>query len=239
MTQKHKIDYDNLSKTFDEYKDMRLKTDSLGYQYIENILQEDQKAKDILDFWCGSGNFMIALMKNNNNVIGVDISNTLLEQARRKIPNWKFFKIDNETDIDRLFEKDYFDIVIFNYVLCEIKSKNTIYKILKQVHKVLKPNWKVFIHNSNRDKSNGIEFITYTNNFKENLKEGDKIICTLKNKNGDFDVYDYFWSQETYSNLLEKAWFIAPSTKEIYWEENIWWWNEVEHSPCYVIIASK
>lgn len=239
MNKEHKIDYNQISDSFNEYKDIEFKTDAIWYQYLENILKWNKEIQYILDYWCWSGNFTKNLVKNHLKVVGIDISESLLKEAKNRIPDGNFIKIGNESEVNVLFKENYFDAVIFNYVLCEIDNKEKIHKILSQIYKILKNNWKVYIHNSNRDRSNWIDFNTYRNNLKKGLKEGDKIVCTLKDGNKTFDVYDYFYPQKSYLKMLNDAWFSDTSVKELYWSKNIWRWNEIKHSPCYIITWTK
>lgn len=239
MNKEHKIDYNQIGNSFNEYKDIEFKTDSIWYQHLESILKWSKEIQYILDYWCGSGNFTEKLVKNHSKVIGIDISESLLKEAKNRIPDGDFVKIDNESDINLLFKENYFDAVTFNYVLCEIDDKENIRRILTQIYKILKNNGKVYIHNSNRDKSNWIDFNTYRNNFKENLKEGDQITCTLKTKDKEINVYDYFWSQETYVDILKEVWFKNIELNELFWDNIAGRWNEIKHSPCYIVIWTK
>lgn len=240
MDKKHKVDYHKIAHSFNEYKNIEFKTDAIWYTYLENLLKEwKEEIKLILDYWCGSGNFTETLVNNNLEVIGIDISESLLKEAQHRIPDGNFMKIDIESELNLLFEDNYFDAVIFNYVLCEIGDQKHILNILHQVYQTLKHTWKVYIHNANRDKSNWIDFNTYRNNFKENLQEGDKIICTLKTPDKEVDVYDYFWSQKTYVDMLQRVWFKNIEVKELFWDDIHGRWNEIAHSPCYIIIWTK
>ena len=99
----------------------------------------------ILDIGCGDGTLTVLLAKtvDAKDVYGVDISEIGLNEARKK--GIRCFKVD--TDIEELpFEEDSFDFVFCGEFIEHVINTD---KLLKDIHKVLKPNGKLVITTPN------------------------------------------------------------------------------------------
>lgn len=81
-----------MSKIFNQYalyydllysdKDYEVETN-----FIDKIFEKhaDRKPKNILDIGCGTGGHIISLVKRGYNLVGLDISSTILNLAREKL----------------------------------------------------------------------------------------------------------------------------------------------------------
>ena len=99
---------------------------------ILKLLDDNLKGKKILDLGCANGINTVYLKKKDAEVVGVDISENLLELARknafRENLDIPFYKIDGE---NLPFEDKSFDIVLTMFVLqhdLDVKSLNRLYK---------------------------------------------------------------------------------------------------------------
>ena len=104
-----------------------------------------------LDVGCGNGD-VTKLLKN---AVGVDISEKLLEEARKKSSN-KFIKAKCE---DLPFDDNYFDNVLLVAVLHNLK-KTSRKKCLSEIHRVLKTKGKLFLSVWCKYK-NGVKYIAW------------------------------------------------------------------------------
>lgn len=95
----------------------------------------------ILDAGCGSGVKAKYLSNRGLNVIGIDISDNLLEIAKKEVPTAKFVQMDMK-DVDRLNEK--FDGVFAQASLLHIAKKD-IRNVLVNLIKVLKNDGYFYI----------------------------------------------------------------------------------------------
>ena len=97
----------------------------------------------ILDLCCGTGTLTILLSKlfySDCKIIGVDISQGQIAQARKKINNNSDNPIFNVMDAKNLvFEDENFNIVIISAALHEM-DKNERLNVLREVNRVLKAN---------------------------------------------------------------------------------------------------
>lgn len=117
----------------------------------------------ILDLGCGAGRTTFALYNlGYKNIIGVDIAEKLIEYAKN-------YSEDNNVNIDfevgdatkLRFDDNTFDVVIFSYngMQC-IPGEENRKNVLKEVHRVLKPNgYYIFTaHDRHNPKSSHLDF---------------------------------------------------------------------------------
>lgn len=76
------------------------------------------KGKKVLEIGCGTGSSSIALAEQEATVYGLDVDDKSLVLAKHRTELYKLtdriqLKKGNATEIDRIYEHDFFDIVIF------------------------------------------------------------------------------------------------------------------------------
>lgn len=89
----------------------------------------------ILDLCCGSGQGTQFLVKNSQNVTGLDASPLSLKRARENVPNASFVEAFAE---EMPFADQQFDLVHTSVALHEMKQQQ-LRQIIKEVYRVLKP----------------------------------------------------------------------------------------------------
>ncbi|MFR6018314.1 MAG: class I SAM-dependent methyltransferase [Paraclostridium sordellii] len=106
----------------------------------EIIISKYLNKKDkILDIGCGAGRTTIGIYKlGYKNIIGIDISNKMIEKAKQNFDNIRFEVADT---INLPFDDNYFDSIIFpfNGLMLIPKLENRL-KALKEIKRVLKKN---------------------------------------------------------------------------------------------------
>jgi len=138
--------FNNISKNYDLLNHvLSLGIDVLWRKKAIKMLQEDQP-KLILDIATGTGDFAIeALALNPEKVIGVDISEGMLEEGRKKI---KKKKLDHLIELqlgdsEKLsFPENNFDAVIVSF---GVRNFENLEKGLTDMYRVLKPGGKTVI----------------------------------------------------------------------------------------------
>lgn len=94
-----------------------------------------KKSSRILDLGCGEGINILALKKMGvNNIVGLDISQLLLKEAKTKNPDMKFVLASAE---DLPFKNNQFDIVLVSGVFHHLLNYD---KALKEIWRVLDTN---------------------------------------------------------------------------------------------------
>lgn len=99
------------------------------------------KGGRILDVGCSAGRDSKRFAQNGFEIIGIDLVDVFLQEARKNVPEAKFLKMD----LRRLnFSENYFDAIWAMAVLLYIEKKD-LPETLNGFYNVLKPRGKLFI----------------------------------------------------------------------------------------------
>jgi phosphatidylethanolamine/phosphatidyl-N-methylethanolamine N-methyltransferase len=97
-------------------------------------------AGKVLEIGIGNGAHLHHYKKHE--VIGIDTSAAMLETARKKLlRNVSVMEMDGQA---LLFDDQVFDYVVLSHVIAVVENKE---QLLQEVHRVLKPQGKLFILN--------------------------------------------------------------------------------------------
>lgn len=108
----------------------------------------------ILDLGCGYGRALFYLyQKGFKNLVGIDISKELIDQAKKTCPNAKYYVQDFES----ISLKERFDLILLMAVIEYIACDRAQEKFFRKVENLLSNNGHVFLE-------------TFTYDFKLNLK---------------------------------------------------------------------
>lgn len=119
---------------------------------IMNITQMKPQKSRVLDIGSGRGHHVGYLQNNNYDVVGIDISPTMIQKAKSKYPNAKF-EVGDVTK-SMLYEPDTFThIQCLYFTIYYIDNKRAFFE---NCYKWLKPGGYLAIHLVNRDKFNPI-----------------------------------------------------------------------------------
>jgi len=91
------------------------------------------KGLTVLDAGCGTGYLSRKLSDKGASVIGIDLSSKMIEIARQKNPEMDF-RIDSCSEL-RTLDANYFDMVVANYVLMDLRD---LQGAVRSFHRVLK-----------------------------------------------------------------------------------------------------
>ncbi len=138
--------FNNISKRYDFLNHfLSLGIDIMWRKKAIRMLKEDQP-KQILDIATGTGDFAIeALALNPDKVIGVDISEGMLEVGRKKMKEKKYddrIELHSGDSEGLLFDDNKFDAVI---VAFGVRNFENLEKGLADMYRVLKPGGKVVV----------------------------------------------------------------------------------------------
>ena len=230
-------DYNDIAQRYDILEKSDVTLWHIGYQNLLSHL-EPISHKSILDYGCGSGTFCRFLRESKADVTGVDISENMILIANKGYPDDIAYHHITSGNLDFLAD-DSFDFVVLNFILCTISTRHEILKILNSIYRVLKKNGSILIMNSNWDKSNGKEFISFKMEYCENLTSGKAVTAVIKTKPA-IDLKDYYWSQEDYCALLAKSGYRNCGINEPFAAgDEFPWIDEKSYPPYYIIVAKK
>ncbi len=94
----------------------------------------DVAGRDVLDAGCGTGYLARKLAQRGARVVGIDLSEKMIELARRKAPDLAFH-MDSVSEL-RTLGDGRFDLVVANYVLMDTPD---LPGAMRAFHRVLKP----------------------------------------------------------------------------------------------------
>ena len=97
---------------------------------VVNLLLEGSEIESMLDIGTGSGLFAEAFAKQNISVSGIDVSEEMIEAAKKYVPSGNFKKAVAE---ELPFQDKFFDASFFGVVLHEADD---MLKALKEAHRV-------------------------------------------------------------------------------------------------------
>lgn len=208
--------FDNISSKYDLLNHvLSLGIDVLWRKKAIKILQQDQP-KFILDIATGTGDFAIeALSLNPDKVIGVDISQGMLEEGRKKL---KKKKLDHLIELQLgdseklLFPENNFDAVIVSF---GVRNFENLEKGLSDMYRVLKPGGKTVIVEFSKPESFPMKQ-AYNFYFKHILPQIGKLVSK------DNDAYTYlpesvqaFPYGRDFIQILEKVGFKNTTWKTL------------------------
>ena len=149
---------------------------------IKKIKKADIKqGETVLDYGCGSGSYSIAAAEEigpMGKIIAADIHPLAIQKIRKKLEKNDYTNIETiQTDCATSLDNESIDKIICFDVLHNISNKD---EILKEFHRVLKPNSTLSFddHHMNEDKI--IENITSKGLFKL-VEKKDKQYNFIKN----------------------------------------------------------
>ena len=133
---------------------------------------------------------------------------------------------------------DSLDFVVLNFVLCTMSTRHEILEILNSIYRVLKKDGSIMIMNSNWNKSNGKEFISFKLQYAGSLSSGKSVMAVIKTE-PPIELKDYYWSLEDYLALLTKSGFIVYGIDEPLATDNEFPWLAEKSYPPYCLIDAK
>jgi ubiquinone/menaquinone biosynthesis C-methylase UbiE len=188
--------YEKTAKTYDQHR-------NADVVLVDGIVRHLQTSKDgkYLDIGCGSGNYTVALNHRGVNMEGVDLSHSMLEQARVKAPHQRW----TQGDMHSLpFDAGMFDGAITINTLHYVR--NSLGSVLQEIRRILKPGARLVIFTVAVEQCLQFWLGHYFPFFRELghkvLFSKDAIIAALT----EADFYDF----------LVEPFFVTENTTDLY-----------------------
>ncbi|MFU0828430.1 MAG: 2-methoxy-6-polyprenyl-1,4-benzoquinol methylase [Lachnoclostridium sp.] len=216
---------EDISSKFDKYNDMLEYI--LGFHFLFKIIQSDKSVKTILDYGCGPGKVSLRLteLSSDYSIIAVDESEKMLNiaKAKRNHPHIGYHHISD--DSLSFLSDNSIDCAVICFVIINNSDKNRIQHIINEIYRVLKPDSKLLILDSNPN-AIGIDYATFRNgDSKIHYINGSRKKQYLKiDGEQDLVLNDTYWTVDFYKNILSKAGFklqniIEPKISDVPIEE--------------------
>lgn len=163
-----------------------------------------KEGDSVLDVGCGNGRLLELLERKHINYLGIDISEKLIDLARKKYPQNDFLVADN---LNLPFPDDKFDKVFSVAVLHTIPSEELRKKALSELKRVLKPNGLLIltVWDMWRKDTFGILLRYYFFKLigKSKLDFGDAFVPWAQKT----ERYYHFFTKRELQSLVEKSGF--------------------------------
>lgn len=211
----------------------------LEFRDIPTLFKRNVKSGNtVLDYGCGTGRSTRFLKNIGYDVIGVDISQDMINQANKYDATGHYELIENAKIP---YADKTFDVVFSSYVFLEIGSFSDMIDILNEMKRVLKDDGCIIfitsIVTNIKDR-----WVSFSYDFAENdkpLNKCQQLKLLIKNKNIIF--YDYNWTDKEYrdainmANLQIKDVHIPMGTKN----DGIDWEDETTKPYAYIYTLKK
>lgn len=193
--------YDDISASYDEMFDFE--HDLKAAEKAIAALKKRFTFKKALDIGCGTGSFTIALARSGAAATGMDISASMLAEARRN-------SIACEQNIDLVYSSmtemsanidDKFDLIIcMGNTLAHLLDKKDLFTMLGSCRKLLNPGGHLVLGLLNYDKI---------------LEKQDRIVGITRNENHEFIRFYDFENPYVNFNLLVIDWNTVPPSHKL------------------------
>ncbi len=213
--------------------------DNSELSYIHPALHSllgDVNRKKVVDYGCGEGKFIKEVIKRGANAYGYDISQAIINEARRLISNNAELAAIDSGKIP--LNACSTDAIVSSLVLMMCQNKEIINDIFREFYRVLRDKG-ILVFCITHPVFSDQNFTTYRNIFqkkREYLIEGQSYQFVLKKKDGTEitkeSFRDYHYPLSTYLNLLAQNNFKIEKVIELEIPEN-------EFPPYLIVKAIK
>ncbi len=193
--------YNNISASYDEM--FNFEQDLKAAETIVTALKKRFPFRKALDIGCGTGSFTIALARKGITATGMDLSASMLAEARKN-------SLAYETDIDLVYSgmtemsaniTDKFDLIIcMGNTLPHLLNKDDLFTMLSSCRELLNP---------------GGHLVFGLLNYDRILEKQERIVGITRNADHEFVRFYDFEEPYVNFNLLEIDWRANPPSHKL------------------------
>lgn len=213
----------------------------LAYRDLPEIISKHVTGNRAIDFGCGTGRSSRFLKQLGFNVIGIDISNDMLEIARN-FDLYGDYKLVSNGKYDHL-GLNQFDLVQSIFTFDNIPGWENRTNILKGLQDLIKPTGRMICLDSTPELYVNEWASFTTKDFHENwiAKTGDIVRDIMLDVEDRRPVEDIYWSVEDYHKLFNLAGLeIEVTYKPLgYSNEPFNWKSEKEIAAWMIFVLKK
>jgi ubiquinone/menaquinone biosynthesis C-methylase UbiE len=212
----------------------------LAYRDLPKIISSHVTGNKAIDFGCGTGRSTRFLKKLGFDVIGIDISQDMLNIAK---------DLDISGDYQIVFNGKYshlgvnkYDLVQSIFTFDNIPGWENRTNILEGLRDLLKKSGKIVCLDSTPELYTNEWASFSTKDFSENwtAKTGDIVKDIMLDVKDQRPVEDIFWTVEDYHLLFEKAGLVLDATYKPLGQkdEPYNWTSEINTAPWMIFVLS-
>ena len=213
----------------------------LAFRDMPEIIAKYVTGKKALDFGCGAGRSARFLEKLGFDVIGVDIAESMIRQARQIDPEGDYRVID-ENGPD-LLDNKAFDLILAAFTFDNIHPGDKKLSLFKALGDILTPDGKIIMLVSSPEIYTHEWASFTTRDFPENrdAKSGDKVKIIMTDVEDRRPVEDILYTDDAYRDTFQKAGLevvkmYKPLAKE---SEPFDWINETKLAPWVIYVIKR
>lgn len=120
-----------------------------GEQAAVRYIAQEMRSQPILDMGVGAGRTTVLLQPISENYIGIDYTREMIETCQRRYPRTQYLHMDAR-DLSR-FADNQFALVMFSYNGIDTVDISDRQQVLREVHRVLRPNGVFIVSAHNRN----------------------------------------------------------------------------------------
>ncbi len=213
----------------------------LAFRDLPSIIAGQVTGQTALDFGCGAGRSTRFLKSLGFNVIGVDISSSMVQLARTADPEGDY-RVVEDGDFSSL-EPAGFDLVLSAFTFDNIPGRMKRRLLLRGLRSLLKDSGRMIMLGSTPEIYTHEWASFTTRDFPENrhARSGDPVRIVMKDVADGRPVVDLVWFHEDYLELfaaseLKLAGHYTPLGRE---DEPYRWLAETSIAPWVIYVLQK
>jgi ubiquinone/menaquinone biosynthesis C-methylase UbiE len=213
----------------------------LAYRDLPEIIFEHVKGRKAVDFGCGTGRSTRFLQKLGFTVVGVDISEDMIQKAREIDPKGDYCLVE-DSNLSQ-FKDNAYDLVLSVFTFDNIPTMEKKVKNFKELGRLLKNEGRIVSLVSSPEIYTHEWASFSTKDFPENkrAKSGDKVKIIMTDVDDKRPVVDVVWTPEYYQETYKKAGLELVKTYKPLAKENepYKWVNETKTAPWTIYVLKK
>ncbi len=230
LLEKNREGYNRIAQDFNRRRDW-IPPD---FEILERYINQGEK---ILDLGCGNGRFS-EIVGDKANYYGVDVSEKLVEIAKKKYPNKNFLV---SQPLTLFFKNNFFDKIFCLAVLHHLPSKKNRKDFLKEIKRILKPGGLLILtvwDLSSYPKAKSLLFkYTLLKLIGKTKLDFKDIFYPWKNNEGEILIqrYIHIFSEKELKRLVKSAGFVIKEKGILQRSEkwrNIFLIAQNQENPC-------
>jgi SAM-dependent methyltransferase len=213
----------------------------LAYRDLPEIILENVKGREALDFGCGTGRSTRFLKKIGFSVVGVDISEDMIRKAR-ELDSEGDYRLIGDGDFSQFMDCAY-DLVLSVFTFDNISTVEKKVTNFRGLGRLLNSESRI-VNVVSSPEIYTHEWASFsTKDFPENkhAKSGDKVRIIQTDIEDKRPVVDIVWTDESYREVFEKAGLELIKTYKPLAKENepYKWINETKIAPWVIYVLKK
>jgi len=177
----------------------------LAFRDLPAIIASGVSGRCGLDFGCGAGRSTRFLKRLGFDVTGIDVSPSMIEQARQADPGGSY-RLVADGVFNSLLPRS-FDLILAAFPFDNIPGESRRVGLLQGLRELLRPSGRIILLGSTPEIYTH-EWLSFsTRQFPQNrrARSGDAVQILMKDVADQRPVVDFIWSHEDYLRLFSAA----------------------------------